>query len=117
MQGVGMTLLTEGSILHFFQQYVQGPTPDVANLGPIQAVKQYTEECGGDSERTLLHLAPPPPQLETAVGRRRAIKCVTRDIVSSTCATAWHPAHGIVWTTLLCCWDDPYEACMGGKNL
>ena len=91
-----------------FFTYVEGPKPDFKRTEPLQALKDYIEECGGNPERAIVHFAPPPPPLAPEEARRSTIKCVTRKIASPAFATAWE-GNGVAWTTLLCCWDDPIK--------
>ena len=77
MKHVGQTILTPESMTEFFS-YVAGPKPDLTRISPVDVLKDYIEECGGDPERTIVHFAPPPPPLAPEVGRRSTIRCVTR---------------------------------------
>ena len=108
MKHVGQNLLSPESMTEFFT-YIEGPKPEILDQkGAIQALKDYIEECGGDPDLTMVHFAPPPPQM-AIMGRRCTIKCVTRAIASPTYGTSWIQG-GLAKTQLLCCWDDPLQA-------
>ena len=77
-------------------------------MTPYEALRAYIKQCGGNADRTMVHFAPPPPPLFPEYGRRSTIKCVTRNIASPSYATSWE-GNGVVWTELLCCWDDPIQ--------
>jgi len=108
MKHVGEELLSTRMMTEFFT-YIEGPKPNIEAIGPVKALKDYIAECGGDPERTIGRFAPPPPPVHPGMGRRSTIKLVTRNIASPSYATSWG-ANGIVWTQLLCCWDDPIQA-------
>ena len=84
--------------------FIEGPTPDLSQVTPIQALKDYIRDCGGDSDFAIGHFLPPPPPV---VGVRHAPKKrPLRSIASSVYATS-SEGHEPVSTLLLCCWDDP----------
>ena len=109
MKHVGPFLLSPKGMTEFFS-YIEGPKPTIeTEIEAIKALKDYIAECGGDPEMTIVTFAPPPPPVPPEMERRSTIKCVTRSIASPTYATYWG-ANGVVWTQLLCCWDDPIQA-------
>ena len=115
MKHVGESLLSESAIVEFFSYPIplnEDPKPFKPDLrrSPLQVLKDYTEYCGGDPELTAPHFIYVPPGEE-----RKTIKCVTRGIRSPIYATAWE-GRGVVWTRLLCCWDDPSEPEDGKKK-
>ena len=107
MKNVGRRILSSESMTEFFT-YIGRPLPDFTHISPIDALKQYIKDCGGDPERAIVHFAAPPPPVPQAE-RRSTTKCVLRGIASPTYATAWKQ-DGVVQTQLLCCWDDPTQA-------
>ena len=114
MKHVRESLLSESAIVEFFSYPIpmdEDPKPFKPDLrrSPLQVLKDYTEYCGGDPELTAPHFIYVPPGEE-----RKTIKCVTRGIRSPIYATAWE-GRGVVWTRLLCCWDDPSEPEDGKK--
>ena len=44
MKHVGQTLLSPESVTEFFT-YVEGPKPNIARIGPIQALKDYIQQA------------------------------------------------------------------------
>ena len=92
-----------------FFSYIDDPPPDLETMSPIQALSAYIEQCGGNADRTILHFVPPPPPpLFPEYGRRSTIKCIQRHIASQHYATSLE-GNEVVWTELLCCWDDPAQ--------
>ena len=74
------------------------------DISPVDAIKDYTEKCGGDGDNTILKLAPPPPPLARELRPSSAV--CEKEILSADYATKVTPKH-IMRTQLLCCWDDP----------
>ena len=107
MKHIGHKLLQKESMAEFFTYL--GRNPDFDVITPVQALKDYIEECGGDPEQAIVHFAPPPPDVPPEFERRSTIKSVLRSISSPTWATSRTP-HGICRTRLLCCWEDPIKS-------
>ena len=106
MNHVGDSLLLPATLNAFFDYVHEFPKPDLNRITPMEALMEYTAQCGGDAEKTAshfikhvtLHVAPDP-------GRRK-IKAVVRDIASKAYARTSMPGND-GWIRLLCCWDDP----------
>ena len=96
---VAAELFTNYGCTDFFRIIGSGPR-NFDYISPVDAIKKYTEECGGDGDKTILKLtpAPPPPP--------RLVKC-DRAILSADYATKAISHKHIMRTQLLCCWDDP----------
>ena len=62
MDFVQQYLLTPESMTEFFT-YIEGPKPDLTQVSPIQALKDYIEYCGGDPDEAIVHFAPGPPAI------------------------------------------------------
>ena len=54
MDFVQQYLLTPESMTEFFT-YIEGPKPDLTQVSPIQALKDYIEYCGGDPDEAIVH--------------------------------------------------------------
>ena len=108
MKHVGAHLLSKETVADFFNYVDDYPKPDLAEVHPTEALKNYIAECGGDAEKTIVHLAPPPPPVSPEIERRPTIRCVTRTMTSPLYAMSYGVC-GTGWTRLLCCWDDPAQ--------
>ena len=95
--------LFQGSGCARFFAIIGHSIPNSMQISQAAALKEYTEECGGNGDKTISKLEPlpgpdpmPPPM----------VVC-KRDIISPDYATKVLAPQHIMRTQLLCCWDDP----------
>ena len=72
-------------------------------ISQAAALKEYTEECGGNGDKTISKLEPLPPPDPML---KPMVVC-KREIISPDYATKVLAPQHIMRTQLLCCWDDP----------
>ena len=100
-QKVAVELFTSSGCARFFH-IIGRSIPNSMQNSPADAIKEYTEDCGGNGDKTILKLAPLPPPDPML---RPTVVCRS-EIVSPDYATKVAPEH-VMRTQLLCCWDDP----------
>ena len=83
MKRIGHDLFKAETMAKFFKKLGR-PPPDFNIIEPVQAFKDYIEECGGHPEKTIVHFAPPPPPAHVD---RPQVRHIARYIISKTWAT------------------------------
>ena len=86
MKHIGHDLFKAETMAKFFTRLGR-PPPDFNIIEPVQAFKNYIEECGGHPEKTIVHFAPPPPHPDPAHVYRHQVRHTERYIISKTWAT------------------------------
>ena len=79
--------------------------PNFDATSPVDAIKLYIEECGGDGDQTILKLTPEPTPPPHAPWFRPSAVVVKTEIRSPNYATQVTPSE-IRRTQLMCCWAD-----------
>ena len=105
LRSVGHGLFDRENVYRFFQAIDMDPEKLLDGKTPIEAVKEYTKNTGGDAEYALSMMPPPPPPVQRGEFQRIRIKKVTRAITSSAYCVRKDDAK--IRTKMLCCWDDP----------
>ena len=106
MNNLGESLQLPATWNAFFDYVHEFPKPDLNRITPMEALMEYTAQCGGDAEKTASHFINHVPSPVAPDPGRPKIKAVVRDIASKAYARSSVPAAG-GWIRLLYCWDDP----------
>ena len=95
--------LFQGSGCANFFAIIGRSVPNSMQFSQAAALKEYTEECGGNGDKTISKLEPLPPPDPIL---KPMVVC-KREIISPDYATKVLAPQHIMRTQLLCCWDDP----------
>ena len=88
MQAVWDQVMTTNYLVDFFKEMGRPDlVSDSADALPMDMIKNYVKECGGNPEETIRHFMPPPPP-DASQHRRSPEKKVTRLIDSPIWATS-----------------------------
>ena len=82
MKSLGESLQLPATWNAFFDYVHEFPKPDLNRITPMEALMEYTAQCGGDAEKTASHFINHVPSPVAPAPGRPKIKAVVRNIAS-----------------------------------